>query len=213
MGLQWVGPGVGTKQVYSLGHLFLLLQIKQSRCPYNRRILYLLCAPITWMGCLFKNWLLKPGTSGAAGRVGDQTWLWGPVGDLEVLWIGGEFFGFTVRPSDSLPLAEGYGGSLFCHLTGMWCSEPLAQILRNRGNTPFHSDHPLAGVTWSGLRGPITLFSCYMKLTCFWKAGWRLIGQRACLPLMQDSVEVFLCIFIWVILSFSLLHLGHWYRA
>lgn len=46
----------------------------------------------------------------------------------------GEFFGFAVHPSDSLPLAEGYGCFLFSisHLTDMWCSGPLAQILRNK---------------------------------------------------------------------------------
>ena len=150
MGLQWVGPELVTKQVASLGHLFLLLQI--SSPDVFTSMLFILCVPHHLDGMFVEKLTLKPGTLGAAGRVRDQIWPWGPVGSQRswgsLNW--GEFFGFTVHPSDSLPSAKGYGCFLFSisHLAAMWCSGSLAQILRNKEEIHiFILTTPLAGVT------------------------------------------------------------------
>lgn len=133
MGLQWVGPELGTKQVASLGHLFLLLQIS-SPDVLTTGAFFIFCVPppLGWDVCLKTDseaWNLwcRRQSKRPDLAMGTSRRSWGSLN-----W--GEFFGFTVHPSDSLPLAEGYGGFLFSvsHLTGMWCSGPLAQILRNR---------------------------------------------------------------------------------
>ena len=201
MGLQRVGPELGTKQVASLGHVFLLLQISSPNV-LTTGTLFIFCVPpsLGWDVCLktdseaWNLWCHRRSTRPDLA-MGTSQRSWGSLS-----W--GEFFGFAVHPSDSLPLAEGYGCFLFSisHLTAMWCSGPLAQILRNKEEihlfiltTHWLESHDLI---WEV---PSLCFLCYMKLTCFWNAGWRLIGLRAFLPLMQESVEVFLCIF----------HLGH----
>ena len=72
-----------TKQVASLGHLFLLLQI--SSPDVFTSMLFILCVPHHLDRMFVEKLTLKPGTSGAAGRVRDQIWPWGTSWKSEIL--------------------------------------------------------------------------------------------------------------------------------
>ena len=149
-----------------LWHLFLLLQISSPGAFTTRPVVYLLCTTLPCTRCLFENWLwsLEPPMPQAQLETrpghGDQLTKFR---DLEVLWIGENSLDlqYTHLIACSQPRVMAAFSFLLVTLVphgilGHWPKS----FRNNRGKRkgwpvsfwviraiPFHSDHPLAGVT------------------------------------------------------------------